>query len=312
MSLHLRKKRYLLSGRHSWYTSRLAHIALFAVLAALVIFGIIHYRNKSASMPSVSGIYEDWKESRYKDVYAKSDIVLSKRPLDGEMLALKGFAAYYLFSAQTDTAEAQGYLTDSIVSLRNAWYRVASGEKPKIAYILGKAYFHRGFYYADLAMKYLQFARDAGITYPDLPEFIGLTADVLGNNETAIASFTEALSVNPSDLLLFTLSRSYQKAGNVDKAKQYLSETIRVSGDELLQNKCRYEIGMILIAEGKVDEAETEFNTILEKEPNSADAQYGLGVVCETRGDLVKARAAWRRALRINPVHEGARQKMNI
>jgi len=312
MSFHLRKKRYLLSGRHSWYTSRLAHIAFSAVLVAGVVTGILFYRNSAKSIPSMSAIYADWGASRYIDVYDKTKLVLSRRPLDGEALALRGFAAYYLYSAQNDTSEAQGYLSESIVSLRNAWYRVAPGEKAKIAYILGKSYFHRGFYYADLAMKYLQFARDGGVTYPDLPEFIGLTADVLGKNEMAIASFTEALSGKPSDLLLFTLSRSYQKAGNVDKAKQYLSETIRVSGDELLQNKCRYEIGMILIAEGKVDEAESEFNTILEKEPNSADAQYGLGVVCETRGDLVKARAAWRRALRINPVHAGARQKMNI
>ena len=84
------------------------------------------------------------------------------------------------------------------------------------------------------------------------------------------------------------------------------------TGDELLQLRCRYEIGMILIANQRLDAAQAEFSAILEKEPNSADAQYGLGVIYETQGDLVKARAAWRKALRLNPVHAGAREKMDI
>jgi tetratricopeptide (TPR) repeat protein len=228
------------------------------------------------------------------------------------MLSLRGFSAYYLSVSQVDSSESQAYLNESIISLRNAWYRVSSADKVPIAYILGKAYYQRGFYYADLSMKYLDYANAAGATYPDLGEFRGLAASLLGNYEVAIAAFTEALSEDPSDLLLYTLATSYLKNGDAAKAKQYFSETMRTTDDELLVLKCKGEIARMFLADGAIDDAEREFTAILEKDANSADAHYGLGVVYENRGDLVKARASWRKAVRISPVHADARQKLGI
>lgn len=307
-----KQKKYLLSGRHSWFTSRFVVLLICVAIISLFSVSFVLWRSRNGALPSMTGLYTDWKNASYTEVHTKTGLILAKRPLDGEALSLRGFSAYYLYCAQTDPAIAQEYLVDAIVSLRNAWYRVSSIDKPVVAYILGKGYYQRGFYYADLAMKYLAYARDSGLQRDDLSEYIGLTADLLGDNALAIASFTEALASSPSDLLLFTLSRSYLKAEDIDKAKQYFLETIRVTSDDLLANRCRFELGMILIKEERFDEAESEFTTIMEKEPNSADAQYGLGVLYEARGELVKARAAWRKALRLNPVHSGARQKMNI
>ena len=156
------------------------------------------------------------------------------------------------------------------------------------------------------------YAHDAGAKFADLDEFRGLAASQLADYETAISAFTEALASNPSDLLLFTLAQNYQKAGDTANSKQYILETMRTTEDELLQLKCHYELGSALLAEQNYDGARAEFDAILEKDPNSADAHYGLGVIYETQGDLVKARAAWRKALRLNPVHVGARAKMDI
>jgi len=66
------------------------------------------------------------------------------------------------------------------------------------------------------------------------------------------------------------------------------------------------------LTEQKLDEAKAEFDTILEKDPNSADAHYGLGVIYETQGDLIRSRAEWRKAIRLDPVHPGARAKLNL
>lgn len=311
MKFHSRGNTYLLSGRHHLLTVRmrviLAALALIAIAAVLVNIQI-----RRSWLPRVSTLYEAWDRADYQTVFEKSGLILNKRPLDGTVLALHGFSGYYLYAAQTDPGAAQNYLTESINSLRNAWYRVSESERPRLAYVLGKAYYQRGYYYADLSMKYLDYANKAGLKSGDLAEFRGLAASQLGDYETAISAFTEALAEKPSDLLLFTLAQSYLKIGDGAKAKQYLYETIRTSGDELLQLKCRYELGSLFLAEKEHDGARAEFETILQKDPNSADAHYGLGVIYETQGDLVKARAEWRKAIRLNPVHPGARAKLEI
>ncbi|ULQ59987.1 tetratricopeptide repeat protein [Brucepastera parasyntrophica] len=274
--------------------------------------GVFYFRSSRASLPSISSVYADWNNQDYESVYKNTSLILNKRPLDGEALALNGFAAYYMYVGQTEPSAAYMYLDSSITNLRKAWYRVSDTEKPQISYILGKAYYHRGHYYSDLAMKYLDYADSAGLQYDDLQEFRGLAAAQLGEYEIAIDAFTEALAKKPSDLLLYTIAQNYNNIGDIEKSKQYLLETIRTTNDEVLQLKCRYMLGEILFFEGDIEDAKKEFDLILEKDENSADAHYGLGVIYENQGDLVRARAEWRRAIRLNPVHPGARQKLNL
>jgi len=312
MKMHSRDRKYLLSGRHGFFSSRFIRVFI-AFFALLVLFSVVlHIRKTRSFLPSVSSLYSDWNAQAYQSVYENSGLILNKRPLDGAVLALRGFSAYYLFAAQNDPAAAQTYLVSAITTLRNAWYRVSDSEKPQIAYVLGKAYYQRGYYFADLAVKYLDYAWKAGVEYEDLAEFRGLASSLLGDYETGIASFLEALAVKPSDLLLYTLAQNYLRIEDTEKAKQYFLETIRTTGDELLQLKCRYNLGTVFLMERKVDEAKAEFDTILEKDPNSADAHYGLGVIYETQGDPIRSRAEWRKAIRINPVHPGARAKLNL
>jgi len=304
--------RYSLSGRRRALSRRILSVAAFAAVVASVVFLVVFVRRNYSGVPSVSSLERAWAAGDYQAVYDRSEIILQRRPLDGTALAWRGFAAYYLYAEKNDPAQAQTYLVECVTSLRNALYRVSAQSRPEIAYVLGKAYYQRGYYYADLAMKYLDEAHEAGLDHPDLAEFRALAASYLGDYKTSVEAFTEALSSNPSDLLLHALARSYAGLGDQDRAKQYLSRAISETGDELLRLRCRYELGSILLAEGKVAEAESEFAAILEKDPNSADAHYGLGVIYENQGDLIKARSEWRKAIRANPVHAGARQKLNL
>ena len=306
------RKKYLLSSNHHIFASGI--FVLFFILIFLIIsgIGVFFIMKQNMKTPSVSSLYTSWQNQDYESVYANSELVLQKRPLDGTALALEGFSAYYLYVEQTDQSLAQTYLNTAIIALRKALHRISYSEKPQIAYILGKAYYQRGYYYADLAMHYLDYAYNAGLKYADLAEFRGLAASQLGDYQTSINAFTEALSKNPSDLLLFSLAKDYQQIQNSEKAKQYFSETIRVTKDDLLVLKCHYELGMIFYTEQKFADAQKEFESILEKDSNSADAHYGLGVVYEALGDMIRARAEWRKAIKSNPVHPGARQKLNI
>ncbi len=204
------------------------------------------------------------------------------------------------------------FLDEAILCLRQASYRVKSSEKAKISYVLGKAYYQKGYYYADLAVKYLDYTLDSGLVFEDLAEFRGMSASLLGEPEKAIDAFTQALADKPSDLLLFALAQNYMKIYDENNAKLYLFETINKTKDVLLELKCRYLLGSIFLDEGEIKAAEDEFNLILEKDRTSADAYYGLGVVAELRGDLIKARAEWRKALKLDPLHEKTRIKLDL
>ena len=95
-----------------------------------------------------------------------------------------------------------------------------------------------------------------------------------------------------------------------EKAEQYFLETIRITNDELLQLKSRNALGLLYLNALRIDDAHREFALILEKEPNSADAHYGLGVIYEKQNDIIKARSEWRKALRIQVNHQEALKKM--
>lgn len=312
MKIHVHEKKYLLSRHHGFFSSKFFLLCIFAFILLLLIITTMQLKKKNAFLPSVSSLYKDWEQNDYLSVYEKSGLILNKRSLDGSVLALHGFASYYLFTQQIDSTIAQTYLVSAITNLRNAWYRVSESEKPQIAYVLGKAYYQKGFFYADLAMKYLEIAKQSDMKFDDLSEFYGLSASLLGDYNTSIEAFIDALSKQPSDLLLFTLAQNYLNLQNYEKAKQYFIETIRLTKDELLILKCRNMLGNVFLLELNYTDAANEFNTIIEKDPNFADAHYGLGVIYESQGDLIKARAEWRKAIRLNPVHPGARSKLNI
>lgn len=306
-----KNEKYILSSRHHFFTKNI--FILVGIVAALVLgFAAFFLMERSDFfLPSLSSVYKDWNAGDYSSCHEKTSRILERRPLDGAALAMNGFSAYYLFTGQTDVADERSYLEEAITSLRKAWYRVAEEEKPEIAYVLGKSYYQKGFYYADLSLKFLFYVLDSGLTYPDIPEFCGLSFSLLEEYETAAEYFTMALAQNPSDLLLYTLAETYSKIPDNGKAKQYFTETLRVTNDDLLKLRCHNAMGGIFLAEKRYDEAAAEFESVIETDPDSADAYYGLGVIHESQGDIVKARAQWRRALRLDPSHPGAREKLS-
>ena len=140
---------------------------------------------------------------------------------------------------------------------------------------------------------------------------LGLSYASLGETDLSIAAFTQALLVRESDTLLFDIAKQYCKNEQHSVAKQYLVRVLETSSNEELLNSSHILLGQIYINEGNYDEAEAEYNYILQKDDNSADAHYGLGVIYEFRGDSIKARAEWRRCLKIQFNHPGALSKMS-
>uniref|UniRef100_UPI0025ECB1FC tetratricopeptide repeat protein n=1 Tax=Treponema sp. TaxID=166 RepID=UPI0025ECB1FC len=112
------------------------------------------------------------------------------------------------------------------------------------------------------------------------------------------------------DTLLYDIGRQYFKNKQGMTARQYLARVIHLSKNDELIEKARLLLGQIYINEEDYDSAKKEFDSILEKNENSADAHYELGVLYEKLGDYVKARYEWRKCCKIQVNHPGATKKL--
>lgn len=288
---------------------------ILVVLIVVLLIGLKHVMTRLDSSPSLSKIYNAWDSQDYHLVYDLTSEVTSKKPYEGTALAYHGYASFYLAVSSTDTTLIQNYINEAINSLRLSTYSAPEKLKPQIYYMLGKAYFHKDsssayYYYADLTIYYLNKALESGFTADDIPEYLGLSYAQLSMTELSIAAFTEALQHNESDMLLLAIAEQYIKNNQKDSALQYLYRLRAFSDDEQYQIKAGLLLGDIYTEESKYEEALVEYQTILEKNPENADAYYGIGIIYEMQGDMAKARAEWRNALKKQVNHPGALKKL--
>lgn len=283
---------------------------IFFVSVGLASFFIIRYKKSYANLPTVKDLYKSWNEKDYIKTFDQSKEILKRRPYDYDILALQGFAAYYLSSAQTSQNDASFYIDDCIVSLRKALYNLSQKDLPRVYYILGKAYFQKGHFYYDLAVKYLDRVIDLGMKFPDINKFRGMAFSYLGDDQKAIDAFTQDLVADSDEFLLYALAKNYINIGNFEKAKMYLTEAIEKANDVLVKLNCKAKLADVYLEEGKLEKAREEYKSILKINEKYSDAYYGLGLVYEKAGDLVLARAEWRNALKANPLNEKAIEKL--
>ncbi|MGP1457840.1 MAG: tetratricopeptide repeat protein [Treponema sp.] len=303
-----RKKNYLILK----LTISFILIASFAV-GGFFLYGFITAHVEKS--PTIGALKKAWSVYDYNAAYDISTKILSLHPLNNAALTYRGYSSFYIAVSQLETADAQNYLDEAINSLRLAFQGARRSLIPQIEYMLGKAYFYKNtvssYYYADLAAKYLGSAAVHGYKADDIPEYLGLSYAALGMPMESISAFTEALLVRESYTLLLSIAEQYYKAGQATAAKQYLFRIKNETDDQSLALKSMNLLGTIYTEEGNFDEAEKEFENILQKNKNSADAYYGLGVIYEKQGNLVKARSLWRKALKIQVNHPGALAKFS-
>ena len=300
--------------------SRLIPITLVTLVVCAIFFAAAFFVKKTVSKkihnsPSITMLSDKWKEYDYQAVYDTSAILLEKKPFNNTILVYRGYAAFYLAVSATESQQAQSYIEESIHCLRLATMGAKKKTLGQIYYMLGKAYFYKNsissyHYYADSAVEYFSKARECGFKADDIAEYLGLSYAQLGMTMESIAAFSEALLYRESDALLLAIAEQYSKAEQNAAAKQYLFQIIQRSNDDSLVIKSRALLGNTLIKENDFDGAQKEFEAILQKNENSAEAHYGMGLVYESQGDMVKARAEWRKTLRIQVNHTGALEKI--
>ncbi len=307
-SSYAKKKSHLLRN--------VIRIAVVVVVLSAVVFstyfGIKKYQSGRISIKTIK---EAWAVYDYQKVYELCKVFLQDNSYNNTALTYYSYACFFLAQAQTDTQQAQSYLDECINNIRVALYEADSSLVPQLQYMLGKAYFYKNtittYYYADLAIKYLTMAKENGYQADDISEYLGLSYASLDMTYESISAFTEALIVRESDSLLLSIAEQYYKAGELSASRQYLFRIITNSSNDEIILKSRILLGNIYLDTEEYDNAIEQFNIVLEKNDNSADAHYGLGLVYEKQENLVAARAEWRNARKIQPNHAGAVKKLS-
>lgn len=308
--------------RKTLHTVAAAAVLLIAVSIPLFLF--VNRKNRSGA--EQRELLENWENGLYDRVFISSGAALSSKPMDYFLLTLHGFSAYQLGIAQINTHDTLSYMDDCIWSLRKALLLKNSRNDGRVYYVLGKAYYHKGEGYADLAVVYLEKARELLYRAGDIPEHLGLAYASLRDYRSSVEAFSQALEPSgtgsgetgssggsyPSDMLLLAIARSYRALEDFAAAQAYLLRCIDISRDLNTRVAARLLSAEIFGKNGEAEKAESQYTAVLEEAGDNAEAHYQLGELYAAGGDTTRARAEWRRAVWIDPAHNGARKRLGI
>jgi tetratricopeptide (TPR) repeat protein len=251
-----------------------------------------------------------WNSKSYLEIVRYTENVLKKKPMDPYSLVFQGFAYFYAGVNQTTVEEKISFMDRTIIALRRAKLNEQLPLKGEVDYILGKAYYHKGVHFADLSAKYMLEAIDGRYIGQDSYEYLGLSYSVIGEYSESLKYFLKAIESNPTDLLFLTVAQTYYQLGDKVAAEEYLMRAVNKSTDPALTQKARFLLGDIYFQNKEYIKSEEQYVKILENNPQSPDAYFFLGEIYHALGDTVKARASWRRTLRIDPNYFGALRRL--
>ncbi|MFW5806213.1 MAG: tetratricopeptide repeat protein [Spirochaetota bacterium] len=279
---------------------------ILAVLAIVFFqthaFGLLRY----SDVQERRELHDLWEEGRFEAIIERARQVLGETPLDESGLVLGGFAYFYEGVNQVAEEDKREYLKRAVVLLRKALVLRHTPLEEQVHYVLGKAYYHRGEFYYDLSVDHMQRAVEMGYVADDTYEYLGMAFAHLGRFEESVESFEAALERNPSALLQLTIAETYMKSGRHSEAEPYLREAMTAADDRFLEEQARFMLGEVYIEEDRLEEAEEQFEHIIDSNEKSAEAHYQLGRVYDLMGDEERARFEWRETIRIDANHAGA------
>jgi len=280
-------------------------ILLFLALGAALVLFIVFFRSRIREAGDKRELLEYWEQGSWMEAYEKSKNALAADPMDSYFLKINGFAAYQVAMAQITNEDAFTYIDESIWSLRKVLLGKNADKDGRIRYVLGKAYYAKGQDYADLSVRYLEEAKASGFPARDLNEYLGLAyakvKDYRRSIEALSASLDPEANDEGSDRLLLRIAESYMGLEEWDAAKAYLIRCSDASKDTGLALTSQLLLGKVLRSSGDLDGAIEAFNAVLAEGGENAEAAFELGEIYLSQGNMITARAFWRRSYRSDP-----------
>jgi len=279
-------------------------------------------------------LLEAWENKDFASAYSASLAALEAKPMDYFLLTTNGFSAFQVGISQPSNSDMLEYLDKSIWALRKAVQLKDAANDGRVFYVLGKAYYHKGEDFYDLAIKNLETAQDMSYDAADIPEYLGLAYFAIGDYRSSVEAFTRALTADaePSDKLLLAIARAYMALSAIktadnspigeinaaylalnetETARAYLMRCVEISRDINAIVTARFLLADIYITAGNLDAAETQYLAILDSTGDNAEAYYQLGELYLRKGDNTRARAYWRQSRAADPAHQKARIRLN-
>jgi tetratricopeptide (TPR) repeat protein len=304
---------YLRKLRRQRFIGTVASLVAIACLIAGFVF-FLDNTSEAIKKPKIARneMLHLWETKQYAEVLQLSDKELDSSPLDPFFLVMKGLSSFYLGLSESESEKRTLNMDTAIFSLRKALVNKDVPLRPEAVYVLGKSYFHKGVDYYGEAIEYLLESLKEGYTSYDTWEYLALAAQGSGQLSKSIEYFDKAMSLKPDSPELMTAYALAHKAnGNVAQAESLAQKALLLTTDAYLAERCNFLLGEIFLSTHRYSEALDKFNEIATKNPQSADAWYYQGLILVDSGEPIKARAAWRKAVSIDPMHSGARQKLS-
>ena len=288
--------------------------ALVIVAVVLVAVALWQWENVTGRFErkedSLVALEELWDQQRYEEINIQCESVLASEPLNVRALLYSGFSYFYRGVNQFSFEDKIALFDQSIAQLRKARLLEIGDLEGRLYYVLGKAYYYKGKFYADLTIRYLVIAVESGYVADDTYEYLGLAYSELGRYEESAENFLKAVEQEPTDMRYLALAQAYFNQGLTARSEEYLLRTLNETTDSAVENKTRFLLGKIYLESDQLTKAEDQYRRILEKTPKSADAYYFLGEIFLRHDKITEARYNWRQAYNIDPSHYGARLRL--
>lgn len=176
-----------------------------------------------------------------------------------------------------------------------------------------KAYFMKGMNYKEtgdtaLAISSMETAVEQDPQYYAAYVQLGIL-HAAKKSPLAESYYNNALRIKPKSVeVLYNRAKFYQDMANWNAAIQAYSELLKV---EPSYKYAHFNLGVIHLVNLKVyEQALIHFNDAIRFDPEYKEAYYGRGTAYQSMGDVQKAAADYRSALRIDPAYQPAMQAL--
>lgn len=141
---------------------------------------------------------------------------------------------------------------------------------------------------------------------------MGIALKRKGRAEEAEKHFEEAVRIRPYYMKaqIYLALISYER-GDYDEAVERYEEALQGSPNHPSRADAENNLGAVLFAQGKNEEAATHYYRAIQLKPNYANAHYNLAKALAATGRRGEAAAHYREALRIAPDHPYARVELS-